>query len=86
MKEDACSQCETPGKTTNLYGYVFCERCASKLRLHADNTILKNADTYRGKQESYEADVIHRLTSLEKSFIQTRVKLLHILERLGELT
>ena len=86
MKDRVCFQCEIPGKTSNLYGYEICDRCQSSLRLHADKTILKNAESYRGKLDSYEEEVVHRLESMEKNFAKTKIKLLHILERLTELT
>ena len=71
---------------SNLYGYYFCDRCQSKLGLHSDKTILKNADSYdQSKPISYEDEVIRRLQFMEKDFVKKRVKLLHILERLGEL-
>jgi|GEM_PF-1258016 len=85
--QKSCSQCGSESKLTNLYGFVFCARCESKLGLHSDKTILKNADAYTTSKEiSYEEEVVERLQKMEKSFVKAKVKLMHILERLGELT
>ena len=87
MKEQVCCQCESRRRLTHLYGYAFCERCESKLRLHSDETVLKNAESYdETKFTSYEDEVVHRLAAIEKNFAKTKVKLLHILDRLTELT
>ena len=87
MNPQACCQCEATGQLASLYGYRFCARCQSKLGLHADKTILKNAKSYdRSKPISYEDEVINRLQAMEKDFVKKKVKLLHILSRLGELT
>jgi len=86
MKQKVCCQCEAHGQMSNLYGYSFCDRCQSKLGLHSDKTILRNADSYdQSNPISYEEEVVHRLQIMEKDFVKKRVKLLHILERLGEL-
>ena len=86
MKQKVCCQCEAGDRLVSLYGYTFCERCEAKLGLHSDKTILKNADAFdRSKPISYEAEVVNRLQAMEKNFAKTRVKLLHILERLAEL-
>ena len=87
MQEQVCCQCGSPSKLSNLYGYAFCKRCESELRLHSDRTILKNAKSYNETNSvSYEDEVVRRLSSMEKNFAKARVKLLHILERLTELT
>ena len=87
MKQKVCCQCEARGQMANLYGYYFCVRCQSKLALHSDTTILKNAKSYdQSKPIPYEDEVVHRLQVMEMEFVKNRVKLLHILERLGNLT
>ena len=46
MDQSVCSQCESGGPLTTLFGFRFCDRCATKLRLQADGTILKNAEAF----------------------------------------
>ena len=86
-EKTVCCQCEARGKLTNLYGYLFCAPCERKLALHRDKTIVKNAEAFaRSKTISYEEEVVRRLHAMEKNFASARVKLLHILERLAELS
>ena len=86
MKQKSCCQCEAHDQIANLYGYYFCDRCQSKLGLHSDKTILKNAALYdQSKPISYEDEVVNRLQFMEQDFVKRKVKLLHILERLSEL-
>jgi hypothetical protein len=86
MKPNVCCQCGTHGQIINLYGYAFCDHCRSKLGLHSDATIRKNAESYdKSNPISYEAEVLRRLEIMEKDFAMRKVKLLHILERLSEL-
>ena len=87
MVEQVCCQCERRGPVKNFYGYNFCVRCEAKFGLHTDKTIRKNAESYaRSESIAYEDEVVQRLQAMEKNFVQTKVKLLHILERLGEMT
>ena len=87
MPEPVCCQCESPGPLHNLYGYAFCDGCQTRLGLHSDKTILKNARQWaQTKSGSYEDEVTDRLLRLEKDVAKTKVKLFHILARLGELT
>ena len=87
MSEPACCQCESRTRLQNLYGYCFCDSCQASLGLHSDKTILKNASKWsQTKSTSYEDEVTDRLLRLEKDFARTKVKLFHILARLGELT
>lgn len=87
MNENVCSQCEAADKLENLYGFYFCPRCESKLGLHSDKTILKNAEKFAAANPtSYEDEVVRRLQKMDRDFAKTKVKLLHILERLAELT
>lgn len=84
--DQVCSQCDSRRKLTNLFGYYFCDRCQSKLGLHADKTILKNAQARSSNGSSYADEIVQRLEEMEKKFVQAKVKLLHIVERLDELT
>jgi hypothetical protein len=72
MKEQVCCQCEARSKVTNLYGYSFCVLCESKLGLHTDKTILRNAESHdQSKPISYEDEVPHRLQTMEKDFVKS---------------
>lgn len=85
IQENRCCQCGDARKLKNLYGYNFCSACESKLGLHQDKTILKNAARFAAtKEHSYEREVVERLQRMEKDFATTKVKLMHILERLNE--
>ena len=87
MNENVCSQCEATGKLENLYGFYFCARCESKLGLYTDKTILKNAQKFAAANPtSCEEEVVRRLQRMERDFVKTKVKLLHILERLTDRT
>ena len=47
---------------------------------------MKNAEKYdQSKPVSYEEEVVERLENMEKNYVRSKVKLLHILERLAEL-
>ena len=84
--DNRCCQCGDARKLKNLYGYKFCSACESKLGLHQDKTILKNAERFAAtKDHSYEQEVVQRLQTMERDFATTKVKLMHILERLNEL-
>jgi hypothetical protein len=86
MQNEVCCQCEDRCTTVERYGFLFCGECESKLGLHSDKTILKNAKSC-GLPEpfTYEDEVTDRLQTMEKDFIKKKVKLLHILDRLREL-
>lgn len=86
MNQSVCCQCDGRGESVQLYGYLFCDRCYSKLRLHSDKTIARNAELHeRSQVDSYENELIRRLQTMERNYAKGRVKLLHILERLSEL-
>jgi hypothetical protein len=80
--KDKCSQCGDPG--SNLYGYIICDSCKSKLGLFTDDTIKTHVALYKNssKKRSYEEEINYRLDFLEKDLIKKRIKLLHIKERL----
>lgn len=87
-------KCELCGKICNnadadLHDYAICSDCKSKLGLLHDGTIRRHISAYRRAQErdpdnpSYEEEIRSRLARLEKDYISKRIKLLHVLERLG---
>ncbi|MEM7372951.1 MAG: hypothetical protein AAF587_30295 [Bacteroidota bacterium] len=90
---EQCFKCQ--GKrgqvSKHIYGYPMCEICYSKLGLLSDTTIKKHAlsheDTrgYDPLHPSFEDEINRRLEAVEKSYINTRIKLLHILERLNHM-
>ena len=77
-----------PIEITNLFGYDVCRSCKSILGLLKDDTIRKHIASYAKKQEAvpenptYKEDVDYRLNFMEERYIKTRLKLLHIQERL----
>ena len=79
-----CFQCGEKG--TNMYGYIICDSCKSKLRLFTDETIQKHISLYKKtKIHSYEEEIHDRLVFLDKDYIKKRIKLLYIQERLADI-
>ena len=70
-----------------MFGFPFCQSCRAKLGLLSDKTIAKHIQRYKTEKEhSYEDEVARRLASIDKNVALQKVKLLHILERITELT
>ena len=86
MSAQVCCQCESQIRVENLYGHRFCAGCRTKLGLHSDKTILKNAERWDDTRSmSYEEELVKRLRRMERDFIKSKVKLFHILARLEDL-
>lgn len=91
--ENTCFKCEgsSLAPTEELYGYVVCEVCKSKMGLFRDETIQRHVDSYARAKEAdpsqpdYAENVRNRLREIEKTYIGWRIKLLHIQERMGEM-
>jgi hypothetical protein len=76
-----CFQCGKQG--ADMYGYTICDSCKSKLGLFTDETIKKHITLYNfSKNQSYENEILDRLSFIDKDYIKKKIKLLHILERL----
>jgi len=80
-----CFQCgKTDNSCTELFGYIICDSCKSKLGLFTDKTIKKHIMHYQqSKDRSYEEEIHFRLDYLDKDYIKKRIKLLYIQERLN---
>jgi len=83
-KSKKCFQCGEDGN--ELYGYIICDSCRSKLGLFSDETIEKHISIYDkpAKKRTYEEEIKYRLDFIEKEYTKKRIKLLHILERLKQ--
>ncbi len=89
----SCFRCgETEKASLNdMYNYVVCNACVTKLGLYHDETIKKHMASFQRAKDmnpeklSYEEEVNHRLIAMEKDYISKRIKLLHIRERLKNL-
>lgn len=86
-----CKQSLDSNKVMELFGHTVCEPCKKDLGLLQDRTIerhLKNFDSsYNSKFDSktYNEEIEHRLDYIEKYYISSKIKLLHIKERLEHL-
>ncbi|MFK7925053.1 MAG: hypothetical protein AB8H47_24060 [Bacteroidia bacterium] len=74
-----------------LYGYTICSSCESELGLFKDGTIKKHYLSFDKKKNldptspSYAQELQNRLISIEQHYISSRIKLLHIQERLNQM-
>ncbi len=75
-----CFNCGEKG--SDMYGYVICDLCKSKLRLFTEKTIKK----YNSKNpEKFSKEIQRRLDCLDKDYVKKRIKLLHVQEQLKQL-
>lgn len=88
-----CFRCGWTGvaELTQLHGYTICTSCQLELGLMKDQTIKKHISASRKKQAhhpgspSYQAQVENRLEEMERHYISSRIKLLHIKSRIQQL-
>lgn len=86
-----CDQSLESNETIKLFGFTICKSCKKDLGLLQDKTIekhFKNFDaSYNSKfdSKSYAEEIDHRLNYIEKYYISSKIKLLHIKERLEHL-
>ncbi len=68
-----------------LYGITVCKTCESDLRLYNDATIARQETEYKAsaRYDSLKAEVADRLIIMEKDYIKKRIRLLHMLHKLG---
>ncbi|PWL38945.1 hypothetical protein DKG77_12005 [Flagellimonas aquimarina] len=72
-----CFNCGKNG--ADLYGYIICDTCKTKLRLFTPETIEK----YNSKDsEGFRKEIQRRLDYLDKEYVKKRIKLLHIQDQL----
>ena len=83
-------KCFSCGKDTGteMYGTPACERCISDLRLFTKETIQRHIAEYSGskKYATYEDEISDRLRILELDYKKKRIKLLHVLGQLKEIS
>lgn len=79
-----CFKCKNEG--SDFFGYLVCEPCKKRLRLHSNDTIEKNAHNLNvyTPHESYLCDIESRLKQLDQDYISKKLKLLHIKNQLEE--
>jgi hypothetical protein len=94
MKKMQCYKCDQslePNNALELFDYTICKPCKKDLGLLQDRTIEKhhkNFDSsYNSKfdSKSYSKEIDHRLDYIEKYYISSKIKLLHIKDRLKHL-
>ncbi|MGB0429506.1 MAG: hypothetical protein ACPGLV_03465 [Bacteroidia bacterium] len=87
--ENVCYKCDGEKATplTELFGYTVCEACVKDLGLFTDKTIKKHRDRHDADPElrNYEDEIEFRLDYIEKYYISSKIKLLHLKERLEHL-
>ncbi len=68
---------------SDMFGYIICNSCKSKLGLFTEATIAKNITNYKesSKKLSYEDEIKRRLDFVEKDYIKKNLKLKYILEQ-----
>ena len=94
MTKTYCYKCDLSlesNEALELFGHTICKPCKKDLGLLQDHTIkrhLNNFDSsYNSKFDStsYPEEIEHRLDYIEKYYISSKIKLLHIKERLEHL-
>jgi hypothetical protein len=79
---NSCFECGD--KATDMFGYMICDSCKSKLGLFTDETIKKHISLYETtkKKRSYKEEINYRIDFIEKDYIKKKIKLLYIKDRL----
>lgn len=91
--ENSCYKCgeKRASELQNMFGYMICNKCKSKMGLFQDKTIKKYVSSFAEakkidpKQPSFAEEMSKRLTMIEKDYISKKIKLLFIQERLKEI-
>ena len=81
-----CFNCDSDADD-QLYEIPICSFCKSDLRLFNDDTIIRQQLEYKSSEKyaSYKDEISDRLILLRRDCLKKKIKLLHILERLGNL-
>lgn len=93
MTKNTCYKCREydSNQLENLFGYTICASCIKDLGLLKDNTIQRhltnfNPENYkRFNSQTYRQEIENRIEFLEEDFINKKIKLLHVLDRLEHL-
>lgn len=85
QQSKTCILCEQEAPLALLFGYQVCASCKSEIRLFQDATIERHRKARASDplKPTYEEEVRSRLVFIEKEYIRKRIKLMHILDRLG---
>jgi len=87
--DNVCYNCdgEKAAPLTEIFGYTVCEACVKDLGLFTDKTIIKHRDHHDADPvlRNYEDEIEYRLDYIEKYYISSKIKLLHLKERLEHL-
>ena len=87
---ETCYRCGATENVKHLYGYPICSSCIPKLKLFTSKTVdryvaeFNAAKTQDPSHPTYAEDVDHHLQELERLYINKRIKLLDIREKLGK--
>jgi hypothetical protein len=73
-----CYNCKQP-TTKELYNYPICDSCKSKLKLLTEVNIKKH---YSKNPEEYSTEIQRRLDLIKKDYINKKIKLLHVKEKI----
>lgn len=75
----------------DMFGFIICSSCKSKMGLFQDNTLKRYVKSFAESkkldpdQPTFEEEISNRLAKVEKDYISKKIKLLYLLERLGQL-
>lgn len=93
MNKKTCYKCgeHESNKLEDLYSYTICESCIKTLALFKDETIKRHLDNFdpknykRFNSKTYKQEIENRLKFIEEDYINKRIKLMHVLDRLEQL-
>lgn len=94
MTKTQCYKCKavlTEKSSIELFGYTVCKPCKKSLGLLQDQTIKRHLHNFdhtsssKFDSKSYPEEIEQRLNYIEQYYISSKIKLLHIKERLEHL-
>ena len=93
MTKTTCYKCgeHENGRLEELYGHSICKYCIKVLALFKDETIRRHLDNFnpqnykRFNSKTYKQEIENRLKFIEEDYINKRIKLMHVLDRLRQL-
>jgi hypothetical protein len=86
-----CTLCNSKNEVELLFDYPVCGKCKKRMGLFQDATIKKYYLEFEQglkdgtKDISFEGEMKRRLDYIEKDYIKKKIKLLHVLDRLGQI-
>ena len=93
MTKETCYKCGEyeSNRLEDLYGFTICESCIKTLALFKDKIIKRHLDNFdpenykRFNSKTYKQEIENRLKFIEEDFINKKIKLMHVLDRLKQL-